>query len=235
MGSGQLSDGAVKVLCFVEQTYWTHGAAPTQDAIVERLGLNKQTVKKYFENETFRTALRTRGVDLSPEQSNGLLTIQQLTLANMLLNLHDKKSVRQKLEDIGVSSQQYHVWLKDPAFSSYMRQRAEDLFQGKDHEVYIALLNNATGGDSKAIQLFFEMRGIYNPKLQVEVNLEQVLQKVIEIIARHVTDPATIAAIADDMDMLDTGAPRRGVVSPPKAIEARSVESNGVLMDLGGM
>jgi hypothetical protein len=228
--AGSLSDSAVRCIAFVEQTFWMTGSVPTQDVLVERLGLSKQTVKKYFEDETFRTALRTRGVDLSPEQSTGLLTIQQLTLANILLNLHDKRSVRQKLDEVGVSSQQYHVWLKDPAFSDYMRKRAEDLFQGKDHEVYIALLNNATNGDDKAIQLFFEMRGIYNPKLQVEVNLEQVLQKVIEIIARHVQDPATLAAIADDMDLLDTGAPRRGALSPPKALETTST-----IVDLGGL
>lgn len=223
MGSSQLSEQAVKVICYIEQAFWTHGAVPTQENIVERLGINKQTLKKYFEDDTFRSALRTRGVDLSPDASNGLLNVFQLTLANSLLNLHDKRSVREKLQEVNVTSQQYNAWLKDPAFSDYMRRRAEDLFQGKDHEVYAALLQNATSGNDKAIQLFFEMRGIYNPKLQVEVNLEQILQKVIEIIARHVQDPATLAAIADDMDTLDTGAPRRATLGPPKALEARSV------------
>lgn len=223
MGGSQLSEKAIQVICLCEQMFWMHGAVPTQQVIAERLNVGLPTVKKYFEDEVFRTALRKRGVDLSPDASNGLLDVFQLTLANSLLNLHDKRSVREKLQEVGVTSQQYNAWLRDPAFSDYMRRRAEDLFQGKDHEVYAALLQNATSGNDKAIQLFFEMRGIYNPKLQVEVNLEQILQKVIEIIARHVQDPAILAAIADDMDTLDTGAPRRATLSPPKALEARSV------------
>lgn len=221
MSGKQLSEKAIEVICFIEQMFWTNGAIPTQEVISERLGVAKPTLKKYFEDEKFRSALLARGVELNEGKNPGLLNVYQLTLANSLLNLHDKRSVREKLKELGITSQQYNSWCRDPAFRDYLTRRAEDLFQGRDHEVYTALLNNAVGGDGKAIQLFFEMRGIYNPKLQVEVNLDQILVQVIEIIARHVTDPGILAAIADDMERLDTGSARRGAQAMP-AIEAHS-------------
>lgn len=203
--TGKLSERQLAVLCFVEQTFWTTGGVPTNEKISETLDISVSAVKKYWENPTFRAALSARGVDFSPARSKGLLTVMQLTLANSLLNLHDKRSTREKLKELSITPQQYNAWLATPAFRDYLAQRGEQLFGAHDHEAYAALLSGATGGDVPALKLFFEMRGIYNPKVNVEVNLPQVLGQVVEIIARHVSDPGILAAIADELEVLETG------------------------------
>jgi len=161
-----------------------------------------------------------RGVDINPERSAGLLTPIQLMLANMLLNTHDTRSVREKLRELQITSQQYHAWLRAPAFQQHLAKRGEEMFKSIDWEAYEALAGAVRSQDVSALKLFFEMRGIYTPKQVQEINVDVVLVRVVEIIARHVHDPATLQAIADDLDMLEVGQ-NRGVPTP--VLEANTV------------
>lgn len=219
---GKLSEQSIQILCYCEQRFWEFGALPTSENIASTLGISETAVRNAFKNETFRTALAKRGVDFSVERSKGLLSLTQLTLANSLLNLHDKRSAREKLQELNVSSQQYNAWLRDPAFRDYLAKRGEELFKSHDHEAYSALVGTATGGDTQALKLFFEMRGIYTPKQTVEFNVEQVMGKIIEIITRHVQDPATLAAIAEEFEQIDGGPRRVAVRQERPAIETKA-------------
>lgn len=202
---GSLSESQVEVVYYLEQKFWETGRIPTDDAVAERFHLNVSTVKGWWKDSTFREALVSRGVDFNPEQSSDLLTPLQLQLANVMLNVHDNRSEREKLESVGVSSQQYHSWLRQPQYQNYLRKRAEAMFSAADYKAYQALSSEAVGGDVSALKLFFEMRGIYNPRVQVDVNIEMVLSRVVEIIATHVKDPGILEAIAADLERLDTG------------------------------
>lgn len=228
----RLSDRQYKILAYIEQAFWTNGAIPTNEKISEILEIPLHFIKKCWEDQTFRTALTHRGVDFSPERSKGLLTPVQLTLANSLLNMHDKRSVREKLKECGVTSSTYNGWLSAPAFRNYLASRGEQLFGSHDHEAYAALLGVATAGDVSALKLFFEMRGIYNPKVSVEVNIPQVLGQVVEIITRHVTDPGTLAAIAEDIAALQTGGHRPAVQRLPIPEIAEVSGSNMMMIDI---
>lgn len=200
-----LTDLELKIATFVEQSFWENGALPTEERIAETCGTSTSKVKSCWKNASFRQALVARGVDLDPEKSDNLLTPGQVLLANMLLNTHDTRSVREKLELINVSSQQYHAWLRQPAFSNYLRVRAEEMFKSSDFQAYNALSKTVESGDVQALKLFFEMRGIYNPRLQVDVNIEQVVVRIVEIVAKHVGDPEILTAIANDIESLDLG------------------------------
>ena len=226
--SVEFSNEQIDVICAFEQTYWQTGRLPTNERVSELTGVTVKSIEGYFKLEHFRKALLTRGLDLNPSRSEALLTLQQLELANRLLNVHDTRSVREKLQDVGVTSQQYNSWLKKPAFSGYLAQRAKDMFEASDHEAYQALVGAVRSGDMRAITLFFEMRNIYNPKMQIDINIDVVLVRVVEIIARHVRDPQTLQAIADELDMLEIGtgtAPNGATKGIPMPILEVPVES----------
>jgi len=67
------------------------------------LHLNRATVSKAFSNETLRAQLATRGIDPTQLTTVGKLIkiknsfAKQILCANMMLNLHDKRSEREKL------------------------------------------------------------------------------------------------------------------------------------------
>lgn len=202
-----LSETQIEVVYWIEQQFWSTGYVPTVDSLAERFSILPATIKKWWESSSFREALVSRGVDFNPDASRDALSPLQLQLANVLLNTHDNRSEREKLESVGVSSQKYHGWLRDPAFVNYLRKRAEVMFSANDYKAFQALSAEAANGDVSALKLFFEMRGIYNPRVQVDVNIEMVLTRVVEVIALHVKDPGILEAIATDLGRLDMGGP----------------------------
>lgn len=203
-----LTDAEVRILSLIDQRFWETGGIATDDKVSDDLRLPLKTVQNAWKKPEFRQGLVARGVDLQPEASRGILTPTQVLLANLLCNALDKSSVREKCELADVSTQQYNAWMRQPAFSNYLRKRSEQAFASTDAAAYNNLSNLVEEGDLNGIKLFFEMRGIYNPKLQVEVNVEQVVVHLIEIVAKHVTDPLVLAAIADEIDRLEMGGAR---------------------------
>jgi len=221
-----LTDNEVKIVTLIDQRFWETGGLISDDRISEELGIPKQTISKAWKKEDFRQALLARGVDLTPDSSKGLLTPTQAILANLLFNVGDKRSVREKCEAVGISSQQYTAWLRQPAFSDYLRKRAESVFASTDYQAYQSLSQLVAEKDIQGIKLFFEMRGIYNPKLQVEVNVEQVVVKVVEIVTRHIDDPNVLMAIASEIEQLELGPTQTGM--SPDAAPVGAFLSEGV-------
>jgi hypothetical protein len=201
-----LSDRALKVVGCVEKAFWETGETPTYEVIARDTGENVDYVRGTLErNKLARKALAVRGVDLLVPSKEDVLTPQQLLAANVILNSHDKRSLREKLEFIGVSSQQWHAWMRQPGFSSYIEKRAEEAFKGNDWLAYSALQENLEEGKLDAVKFHFEMRGKYKQSVDVNVNIEHVLMKVVEVISRHVSDEEVLLAIAGELSELDSG------------------------------
>ena len=196
----------VSILTFVEQIFWETGVLPTAEAVAEELNCRTATALAAFKNETFRQALVTKGIPVEnfviPGQivkTSKALSPKQILVANLMLNVHDNRSQREKLSWAQVSSQQYHAWLRQPAFVEFVNKRAEQMFGASDHLAYRSLIKNVTAGDPKSLDLFFRMRGIYNPSLNVNLNINAVLTQVIEIVSRHVS-PQVMQTIANELD-----------------------------------
>ena len=201
-----LTEKELAVLAFVEQIYWETGRVPTKEIVVQGLYPISSTRTKKFVEATwakprFQSALEKRGLEFKNDSK--LLSPEQLLLVNMLLNVEDKKSLRQKLEMLGVKMAQYQTWLRDPAFHQYLTMRTEQLFENTDHDAYRALVRAVMGGDVTAMKLFFEMRGIYNPRLDININVETIVYRLVEIVGKHVKDPQILVAIADEVETLE--------------------------------
>lgn len=203
-----LTDNEVKIITLIDQRFWETGGLIDDDVISDTLKIHKNTIKKAWQKTDFRQALIARGVDITHDSAKDLLTPTQAMLANMLLNAHDARSVREKLELLNISTQQYQAWLRQPGFSQYLRKRAEFAFAATDFQAYQSLSTLVEEGDINGIKLFFEMRGIYNPKMQIDVNIDLVIVKLVEIVAKHVADPEILQAIANDLETIDIGSNR---------------------------
>lgn len=218
-----LNDNQAEAVALIEQKFWLHGSIPTNEYLSEQLNVGIPTLQRWWQNAIFRDALIRRGVDLRDNRSKNVLTPQQLQVVNLMLNQHDKRSQREKLAEAGITSQKYYSWLRQPAFLQYLQKRAEDLFASSDHEGYLALLDTVKGGDIQAIKLFFEMRGKYTPSAKIDINVETVMIQIVEIIGRHVKEPATLQAIADDIDNVI------GIRKPQIALPVGSSNGDGGL------
>lgn len=204
---------------------------PTDDVLSDVIGVSLQTVKSWWKNDGFQTVLRNRGLPVDDRISGKkreVLLPQQLAVANMVLNLQDRRSLREKLESAGVSPQKYQAWRRDPVFNEYMTKRAQALYSQGEDSAYLALMRNVEGGSLEATKFYFEMTGVYNPKIQLELNVDRVMVGVIEIIQRRVKDPAILEAIAGDIEALVSGRPTSLDMPQealPAVIEAKEVET----------
>jgi hypothetical protein len=195
-------------LNFLEQFWYEHGSLPSKDYCNEILGeYDTNSLWKCFSRADFRDALLSRGVSLRGTDfaSSGLaakgrvLTEMQLAVANTMLDLRDNRSAKKKLQDLGISTQQYEGWLRDPAYQQYITQRAENALGDNQHEAHLALVGRVRSGDVSAIKYFNEITGRYVPNRVSNLDISVVLMRVVESVQKHVTDPAIQEAIAQDL------------------------------------
>ena len=197
-----LNEQEYELLTFIEMEFSLNGFLPSKELCCETLSLAPKRYQAMFNRIPFQNALLARGI--SPQAvaglpSNGVVTVQQMTIINVLLDKMDTRSDRKKLADAGVPTQTYQGWCRDPAFNSYVSRRVEALFPNMVNEATRALSDNVTRGDMGAIKLVYEMTGRWSSKTVGELNVDFLLMKVIETISKHVTDPAQLEAIASDL------------------------------------
>lgn len=204
-----LTTAEVRVLNYVEQCYWETGLCPTPERVAEELSIAPSSCRKAYANETLRAQLAVRGID--PEslvtvgaviKETKALSAKQIVCANMMLNLVDKRSQREKLAQIQVSAQQFAAWMRQPQFVEFMRKRSEALFSSSDWLAYRSLINNVASGDNKSLELFLRVRGIYRPEVNINLNIDAVLNQVVEVITRYVKDPLVLQAIAGELESI---------------------------------
>jgi hypothetical protein len=202
-----LNEKQWELVNFVEQEYLAHGSIPTADRI-NNLGLAEPAYwREFLKNQDVRNSLLARGIPLSHLGGGnaGVLTEEQLTAANVMLDLRDNRSQKKKLADLGVPTQKWEAWLRDPGFQSYMRARAEGILGDNQHEAATALLDRVRSGDTNAIKFYYEVTGRYVQNRGDSVNVPALLMRVMEIIQKHVNDAQVMSDIADEFLALASG------------------------------
>lgn len=222
-----LTNEQLKVLAYIEQVFWETGYVPSNEKIAHDLCMNKTAVQRYYENPDFRAAAIARGVDIDPDKSTRALEPKQILAANLMMNTLDKKNMREKLKMIGVTPQQFAAWKRQVPFQEYLKKRAEAVFHSSDPDAYLALAKAVESGDLNAVKLHFEMRGIYNPRLQVDVNIEGILVRVVDIVSKYVS-PEVLDKIADEFE----GIMGPGMQALPQAVQAHSPKRDKVVIDI---
>ncbi len=219
--SNALTEDELQFVTFCHQIYALEGTILSQESARQVLHMPPKEYDRLMASPLVLAALEERGVNAPPVGKSGevvqlsewsrklkleSLTPQQLIVANSMLDLVDTRSQKKKLQDYNVSTQTYNMWLRDPVFQQYMRDRAESMLGENQHEAHLALLDKVRMGDIKAIELYYEMQGMYTrasasqvSSQQVQVDVQNLIVSIIEIITDEVDDFATASRIADRM------------------------------------
>lgn len=220
-----LSQQQYNLLNYIEQIYLLEGYVPDKGACVAYVKCSPAYYDQQMKNELFLKKLSDRGIPTAQValdiKQGGALTEEQLACVNTLLDFSDRRSRTKKLADLGINSQKYQAWLRDPAFQYYIRQRSENLLPDAMHEVHGALLDTAARGDTSAMKLYYEMTGRYSTKSASEVNVEFLMMKIVEVVTKYVTDPVALEAIANELSVLSN--PKPIAANPLAILEDRRV------------
>lgn len=215
----QLTGAQWDFICFAEQYWRENGFFPTFDELTQELNKSQREVEDILFNELVKKHLSVRGIDprqttptektSAGERRKGYaarLTDIQLATVATILNPADKRSVTAKLESLGVPPGTYAGWKKSKHFRDYMKSQGNALYEEFLPDMEQALIKSATAGDVRAIKFAYEVSGRYRPNQGTDVaNVKMLIIKLIEIVQRHVNDPAVLANIAQDVQAISQG------------------------------
>lgn len=217
-----------ELLTFIQQEWLLHGHVPTREKCVEAGVCEPQFYTACIQNPSFRAAMDVRGISLKSitddAPASSALTERQLICANTMLDLRDNRSQKKKLTELGIPTQTYEAWLRDPAYQSYIRARSENMLPDNQHESHLALLDRVRSGDVNAIKYFNEITGRFTPaSAQPQINIGEMLMSVLEILQRHIKDPEVLSGVGEDLMALgaglSNGTRQMAPVRPTRVIE----------------
>lgn len=212
LNMGQVTIEQWDIICAVEQFWHENRHFPSTPQIAEMTKLTPEVIMDNLQDPVVKVRIVNRGIsyDATPPQLKGetsknktLLTDKQLAAAMCILNVADPRSLRSKLESLGIPQSTYNGWTKNKTFTDFMNSQMESMFGAAMPLAHKALIDKVISGDVKAIKLYYEMTGRWNGQQSQETsNVKMVIIRLIEILQKHINDPIVLAAIAEEMKAL---------------------------------
>lgn len=196
----------------VWQSYKT---IPTAELIQHNV-LRSFTLKEIRDiqsTEEFASEMTRKGIawtNFSP------LSDRQIAALEALSDPLQGGTPEQKLKRLGITTREYNMWKRDKLFSTHLRLLAEETLSSFDGEIGTALVNKALGGNLEHIKYLNEITGRYNPAAEQAREINSVIQDILEIIARHVTDTEALDRIGFEII---------GLIERPKTLREQIVDA----------
>lgn len=175
---------------------WLQQGTLDPTTIAEKTGLTVERVSFYLSQDETGYALAVRGIDtqgtslLSPEQDNALMVLSDTT---------SRKSFNARMRDAGINQAKLLAWRKNPTFERAYTGIVETIAQQYEPAM-LELARRAGDGDIRAIEKSLEISGRYNPNTQGTIDVLVVINRVTEILAKHLSDqPEVLRAISGDL------------------------------------
>lgn len=146
----------------------------------------------------FSDAMAARGVPW--EKQNGLTATQMLVL-QIITNPTDRRKLETKLKAAGVTYTTYRAWLRQPQFSQYLNKVTEGMLVDHIPDFNTVLTNKALSGDLNALKFVYELSGRHDPNRQQVMDLQAVIQALVEIVTRNVSDAETLTRISNELHL----------------------------------
>jgi hypothetical protein len=194
-----LSTEEKKLINFYEmQWHLRNGYVPTVGEVAKFLDKTETEVNFWLTRKPVQKALDARGITWR-QHSQTELTATQVAAAVTLMNFADTRTREQKLDQLGINPATYYAWLNDPQFKTLVERLADQNLSNIRPAAIGEFTKKINQGDWGAIKYWFETTGELHqndmPKSEV------LLRMIVEIVQRHVKDPNTILAIAQDIKL----------------------------------
>ena len=209
---------------FYEFQWMLKHTVPTIEQVVNHLRKDRPNIRQtsinyYLTQKNVIAALDKRGIPWR-QHSQEELTDQQRAAALTVMNMMDDRPIAQKLDELGILPATYYAWLNDPVFKNFVESMAENNKLNIRPHAVTEFTKKINQGDWNAIKYYLDVTGEFanSDAPQSEV----LLRMLIEIIQKHVKDPAIIMAIANDIKL--ASANRTLEVATQPALEGSVVD-----------
>lgn len=191
----------------INQLSVQNGKLPEPEQLAEFLGLTVGDIQASFAKPSVQALTANMGVpmqfDRDTPNHRKVLTPIQVMVANAVLNHMDKRTVRQKLKEFEIKPSTWQGWMThNKAFIDYINKKAGDDFAKLDYLTNVKITELIEDGDLAAIKLAKELSGQLTNKVQIDLNINLFLVKLVEVIQTHVSNPDERDAIATAVEAL---------------------------------
>lgn len=208
-----IKDEEFRSVCAAARTaYLAKGSLPTLDEINAVCNVQRGRIAKVMVEPEFVQVMEASGINW---RLNKGLTSKQHYVLQVLTNPSDKRAFGDRLRDAGVTYVEYKSWMRQPAFASLIENFATKALGDHLTVAHDSLLKQVEKGNTRALEFYYEMTGVYSRGSQQERDVQAVLTGVIDIIQRNVQDAGILADIASEIKTL-----MGGPVTTPMALTA---------------
>lgn len=190
-----LSDKERNLINFCETEWFLKGVLPTPETLLEKFNLTPKQLNDVLQKDIVQKSFIGRGMPVIEGRD---LPQDQIIAINTILNMTDTRSQKKKLQDMGISAQQWNGWKQSARFKEYYKKRVEAIFGDALPDVHMALMDRAVNGDLGAVKFYYEITGHYTGDGKA-VDLKMILEQVFAIISIHIQNPSQLAAIGGDL------------------------------------
>lgn len=227
------------IINFYELSYFGSQKIPTTTEVIEYVNrkfekegkkhrLTYSALNYYMQRAVFIRALEKRGIPFR-QHTQEELTPQQQAAALTVMNFADQRTNKEKLDQLGINEAQYYAWLNDPAFKALCAELEQNNKQNIRPIAVTEFAKKIHGGDWQAIKYYLEITGAAQDNETPQT--EQLLRTLIEVIQKHVKDPAVISAIAQDIKLAAQNRTLTVVNAPHEILDGSVVSENDVELE----
>jgi glutathione peroxidase-family protein len=217
----QLTKKEKDLINFYELQWHLRHNVPTIEEVAKYLSLSQVTVNYYLQRQPVVKALETRGIPFR-QHTQDELTATQVAAAVTMSNFADTRDNAVKLDQLGINPATYYAWLNDPQFQNLVENLANQNLKNIKPTAIGELTKKINAGDWNAVKFYLDVTGTLQNNDAPQS--EQLIKAFVEIIQRHVKDPETIVAIAQDLKLASANRTLEVVAQPQRQITGELVD-----------
>lgn len=183
-----------KVLPWVETFWHSHKRYPRDEELIHKFGFTQTQLLQLHASKFYSNCLTLRGIQRDPESD---LSPEQVAAITLVTNFSDTRPTNVKMASIGVTEEQLNGWYANPIFQRELASRADSILDNIFPEAQAQLARQIKKGSFPALKFYYEITG--RAQSPETTNVKLAMMRLIEIVQKHVKDPETLAAIANEM------------------------------------
>ncbi len=196
-----LSDAEKALINYYELCWQLGNTVPTVDQVVEHLrkkrpNISHTSVNYYLTRPPVKSALKARGIKFE-QHTQEELTSQQIAAATVACNFADKRTLHEKLDELGIRPATYQAWLLDPAFKNLVKTVADRNLENIEPVAITEYTRLIASGHWGAIKYYLDVTAAAQDNDTPQT--EHLLRAIIEILQRHIKDGPLLDAIGRDI------------------------------------
>jgi hypothetical protein len=153
-------------------------------------------IEKVIKSKEYKDTLVLRGI--RPGDTTRL-NGDQMRALSVMTDLSRNMSLERRLKNAGITWHQWQQWMNNPSFRAHHDRLSEQVFRQAQASVDTQVASGALDGKLDFIKYYNELSGKHDPAKRAHKDIQQILNDIVDIITRNVSDPAVLARISAEL------------------------------------